>query len=79
MRIDAVDTDPEDPDALRLELLVVFPELGKLVPSTRREVEDVEGDHGGPVPPDGLGQLDRRASRRGELEVRRDVSYFEHR
>jgi len=79
VRVDAVHADTEHADAVRLEVLVVVPKLGKLVSSTRREVEHVEGDHRGPVPLDRLGQSDRRATRRGELEVRCDISYLEHR
>jgi hypothetical protein len=78
VRVDAVDADTEYADALSLEFLVVVPKLGKLVPSTGREVEHVEGDHGRPLALDRVGQPDRCSAGRGELEVRGDVSYFEH-
>jgi hypothetical protein len=79
MRVDAVDADTENADSLCREILVVVPKLGKLIPSTGREVEDVEGDDRGAVPPDGLRKPDRRPAGGGKLEVRRDVSHFEHR
>jgi hypothetical protein len=78
VRVDTVDADAEDADTLGLEILVVVPKLGKLVPSTRREVKHVEGDHRGPVAPDRLREPDRRPAGRRQLEVGRDVSDFQH-
>ena len=78
MRVDAVDADPIDGDVCLLEVREPVPKLGKLVPSTRGEVEDIEGDHGGPAALYSLGKLDRAASGRGQLEVGCGVSYLEH-
>jgi hypothetical protein len=78
MRVDAVDADPEDADVCLLEVVVPVPKLGKLISSTRREVEDVEGDDRRPVSLDRLGEPDRRASGRGQLEVGGDIAYVQH-
>ena len=78
MRVDAVDADPVDGYVCLLEVIEPVPKLGKLVASTRGEVEDVKSEHGGAAPLDGLGQPDRAAAGRGELEVGCGGSYLQH-
>lgn len=78
MRVDAVDADPVDGDVRLLEIAESVPKLGKLASSTRGEIEDIEGDHGGATALDGFGKLDPGATGRGQLEVGCGVAYLEH-
>ena len=78
MRVDAVDADTVDADLGLLEVDVVVPKLGKLIPSTGCEVEHVEGDHSCAVAPGRLGKADRTAPRGRQLEVGGSVFYFKH-
>ena len=78
MRVDAVDADAENADPGLLEPFVVGPKLGQLVPSTGREVEDVEGDDGGAIALHRLRQAQRSAACRGEFEIGRDLAYAKH-
>jgi hypothetical protein len=71
VRVDAVDADAEDADPGLLELLEVVPKLGKLIPSTGCEVEDVEGDHSRRVALHRLRKAHLSAAGRGQLEIGR--------
>jgi hypothetical protein len=73
VRPGGIDADADDLGAQVAELLDTFSELGKLVRSTRAEVEDVGQEHDGPLL-ERIGQMERFWAADRQLEIGRGVA-----